>query len=818
MKKGSIIIIAVLIHFLLQNVSGQSPVIQRPADGVSIAGTGVTRIFIPPPKEFYNRSGSKGASIKVYYQGFTSAPKAAYEWAVSILSSLLPANVHFTIRATWGPLVDANVLGSTGVNGYIGGQFIDAINPSVYYPVALAEKIAGKSLNTDAEGDLMMTINSKIPWYTGTDGNTPLDKYDLVTVVLHEMLHGLGFVDSFSSSNSIGSYGLSSIPLIYDTFIEDLNGYLLIDKNHYANNSEELNTAITNGQVYFNGPLLKFYTSGGRARLYAPSTYSAGSSISHLNESSTSRINALMTPIIDRAEAIHSPGAFTMSILGDLGWINTRITHNKFNDTEEHLSSVTMKASVVSDTTFDRDRVGLVYSFNDFSLSDTLFMLPPVSGDTFTVSLPLPAYNTPVSYYFYATDRFGRIYRLPSVAKTTPYKFYIGTDTVKPVLDHKPPEFLFDKTPGLKITASATDNIGIDTVYIEFRKNTGIFKTLGLKYDSLDIFSGTIDIKSLIFTSADSLQYRLVAKDSSSSANIRYLPSSGYFTVKFESLLPVITAYTTNFSGAASEFINRGFSILRPSQFTSEALHTIHPYESPEKDNASIEYTSVLRYPIKVDDSGIVLNYNEIVLIEPGETGSVFGSADFYDYVVVEASGDFGKTWFSMADGYDSRINSSFLNAYNGTMSGNNSTYAGTQDMFLKHTIDIRTFDKFSRGDTLLIRFRLWSDPYAHGWGWAVDDLSIKSVASGVEKLTYEQLKIFPNPGNGMVKTDPGEKHYGRNLKYRVINQTGETVREFSLTGDPDNILDLSSLPPGIYLIILQDGFKISSSRYTKLR
>lgn len=816
MKKGFFIIIALLLFFPVKNSSGQSVIYRGSPSGVSIAGKDVTKIFIPPPKEFYNKSGSKGASIKVYYQGFNTAAKTAFEHAVSILEAILPDNVQFTIRATWGPLVDQNVLGSTAVNGFIGGKFIDALNPSVYYPVSLAEKIAGRSLNTDTEGDILMSINSKILWYTGTDGNVPAEHYDLVTVALHEMLHGLGFIDSFSSSNSIGSYGFGSIPLIYDTFVEDQIGKLLI--NQYPNNSAELHTALTNGQVYFHGPVLDSLTSGVRAFLYAPSTFSSGSSISHLNESTYKFEKGLMTPILNKQEAIHTPGDLALAILGDLGWINTRISHKKYTDTEEPVSSLSVKASVVSDTIFDRDRVGLVYTFSNFAAGDTLFMLPPSSGDTFKVDLPVSVYNKYLSYYFYVTDHFGRVYRLPSAAITEPYRFYIGTDTVKPLLDHKPPEYLFDKTRSLKITATAKDNIGIDTVYVEFRKNKGSIFTSGLKNDSSDFYSGAINLKGFTFTSSDSLQYRLVAKDSSSSANTRYLPSAGYFKVGFESLLPVVTAYTTNFTGATSEFINRGFSIARPSQFTSEALHSLHPYESPEKDDASIQYSSVLKYPIKVDESGIVLIFNEIVLIEPGETGSVYGSADFYDYVVVEASKDFGGTWFSMADGYDSRINSFFLNSYNGSMVGNNSTFTGTQDMFAKRTIDIRTFNKFSIGDTLVVRFRLWSDPYAHGWGWAVEDLSIKSVAAGVNNLNYEKLKIYPNPGNGIIKADPGDEFYGRQLKYRVINQTGNVVREFSFTGDPENTLDISALPPGIYQIIMQDGSKTSISRYAKIR
>ena len=71
----------------------------------------------------------------------------------------------------------------------------------------------------------------------------------------------------------------------------------------------------------------------------------------------------------------------------------------------------------------------------------------------------------------------------------------------------------------------------------------------------------------------------------------------------------------------------------------------------------------------------MLINFNEIVLVEPGETGSVFGSADFYDYVIVEGSKNFGKTWFSLADGYDCRLVSSWETAYNSSIVGQNSTY-----------------------------------------------------------------------------------------------------------------------------------------------
>ena len=161
-----------------------------------------------------------------------------------------------------------------------------------------------------------------------------------MTVVLHELCHGLGFFDSMNTDNTVGWYGIGSLPLIYDTFIENSQGKRLTDTLSFHNYSDELLSELTGGHLFFNGPLLNTYTSGSRARIYAPHTWDSGSSISHLDEDQTFEPNTLMTPFIDMGEAIHDPGKFTLSILGDLGWINTRIIHEAIHDTEEHLNEL----------------------------------------------------------------------------------------------------------------------------------------------------------------------------------------------------------------------------------------------------------------------------------------------------------------------------------------------------------------------------------------------------------------------------------------------------------------------------------------------
>ena len=66
--------------------------------------------------------------------------------------------------------------------------------------------------------------------------------------------------------------------------------------------------------------------------------------------------------------------------------------------------------------------------------------------------------------------------------------------------------------------------------------------------------------------------------------------------------------------------------------------------------------------------------------------------------------------------------------------------------------------DFFSEGDTILIRFRLFSDPYAHGWGWAIDNLRIQFVVSApLTVLSPGNIAVYPNPfsSNFNVVIDP---------------------------------------------------------------
>ena len=201
--------LAIFLIVSILPVRSQDRVYNSSITAVCYAGNKTKRIYIPPPEAFLKKSGTKsGGSVKIYYTGFTSQGETAMEYAKSILETMLPADTKLTILASWEKISTAGVLANCSPTYFVKGSIIDALNPKVYYPIALAEKIAGKSLDDDLEGDLTLRINNSMNWYLGTDGNTPALKYDLVTVALHEICHGLGFFDSMSSDGALGSYGI----------------------------------------------------------------------------------------------------------------------------------------------------------------------------------------------------------------------------------------------------------------------------------------------------------------------------------------------------------------------------------------------------------------------------------------------------------------------------------------------------------------------------------------------------------------------------------------------------------------------------------
>jgi len=266
------------------------------------------------------------ATFDITYTGFSAQAQAAFQAAVDIWSQLISSPATIRVSAVWEPL-GTGVLGSAGANSYwiIGGSI---------YPDALADAVFGSDVGS-GDFDINASFNSTFTdWYMGTDGATPPGQYDLMSVVLHELGHGLGFLgtmlvddgtdtDECDGIDGNGCWGWGSgSPGIYDRFTQDNSAVFLINTGVYANPSAALGAALTSTNVFFSGANTVTANGGMRAELYAPGAWDQGSSYAHLDEDAfpAGTASSLMTPFLGSAEVIHDPGPVTLGLFEDIGW------------------------------------------------------------------------------------------------------------------------------------------------------------------------------------------------------------------------------------------------------------------------------------------------------------------------------------------------------------------------------------------------------------------------------------------------------------------------------------------------------------------
>lgn len=366
-------------------------IVARPNDRYMYvkASDEIQRYYLPPPIEFYKNKQNKtnAATIIVTYTGFSAEAQAAFQYAIDIWASLITSSVPIRVNATYTSL-GSGILGSAGPSTSYTG-FSNQPYANTWYPVALAEKINGDRLNLNTNPDINANFNSDFSnWYFGTDGNTPFTKYDFVSVVLHELCHGLGYVGSFSYSGGVGSWGDPTYhyPYIFDRFIYNGSSQLLINTGIFFNPSTDLGNQLTGNNLWWNGP------NTGTARLYAPAAWSGGSSIYHLDESTypPGSGNNLMTYALANGEAIHSPGSIVLNQMADMGWstsspVTYSISGTIKDGSNNPISGVTVTLSGSSSGSTTTNSSG-VFTFSNLSAGGSYTLTPSKTNYSFSPS------------------------------------------------------------------------------------------------------------------------------------------------------------------------------------------------------------------------------------------------------------------------------------------------------------------------------------------------------------------------------------------------------------------------------------------------
>jgi hypothetical protein len=207
--------------------------------------------------------------------------------------------------------------------------------------------------------DIIVTFDFGYTW--NSDLDAPMSsEYDLGTLVLHELTHGLGFtgLTDAAGNSRIAPFGNPGV------FTDLTNALVRTTDNFYFWNAGftfvGTSDDLSSNKVAFGGTYATAANGGVAPRVYAPSPFSDGSSISHWNV--VSFADQIMKPAFSRGSQQLTYGAVDIGYLRDIGYTieapATPACPNALMVSEQH-TAVLSEIPVVLDEETDLDANGI---------------------------------------------------------------------------------------------------------------------------------------------------------------------------------------------------------------------------------------------------------------------------------------------------------------------------------------------------------------------------------------------------------------------------------------------------------------------------
>ena len=249
----------------------------------------------------------------------------AVQHAANVMGELSESDVEILVGASFDPLLcqTNEVILAQAKPGLFFHSFSGAPHPNTWYPLALANKLAGRDLckgrSCASTPDIFVHFNSKVGttacsgWgnmYLGLDANPPAGAYDLVTITLHELGHGLGFTTGMDLQTGEGLEGLNDVYMLH--LRDSRTGKQFPEMT----NRERAAASRAGSDLRWNGPAVVaasvYLTAGadssGRVKMQV------GESIAHF--SSDLEPDELMEPNVP----FSTEARLTVQLLVDIGW------------------------------------------------------------------------------------------------------------------------------------------------------------------------------------------------------------------------------------------------------------------------------------------------------------------------------------------------------------------------------------------------------------------------------------------------------------------------------------------------------------------
>ena len=254
----------------------------------------------------------------------------AFTYAANLWAARLQSGVTIVVQAKMDPQTCTStsaILGSAGTTT-VHRNFSGAPVANTWYCQALANSLANTDLDP-TNPDISATFNSNLngsagclggrKWYYGYDSSPPGSDIDFITVVTHEIGHGLGFQTFVNLSTGAKFNGFN------DTYMLKLNQLGATPPDYPSmTDAQRVAASISDPNLRWVGASVDAYQllipltaglSGTHVRVHAPNPQQPGSSVSHF--SSAVYPNEIMEPVYTGPN--HNI-ELTLQLMHDIGW------------------------------------------------------------------------------------------------------------------------------------------------------------------------------------------------------------------------------------------------------------------------------------------------------------------------------------------------------------------------------------------------------------------------------------------------------------------------------------------------------------------
>jgi hypothetical protein len=461
----------------------------------------------------------------------------------------------------------------------------------------------------------------------------------------------------------------------------------------------------------------------------------------------------------------------TRGFISSSGYYPT-IATTPLPDTEDTLQTqFEVTAQITSQTPLDPTSLLLFWRAGQGAFNSILLSLTG-NPNEYHAFIPGPFNNQTISYYLVAADTLSFATFSPANAPVDCYQFHVGPDFV-------PPQVVWTDSLGqtiflhdsLRVRAAATDNIGVQSVYLLWQVDTGPVQIVLMTPIAPDTFQGWMNYSCQTY--GQTVHYFVRAVDASTQANMGEGPE--------QTFTPSTTALLDDFEGALGPWMTNG------------------------QWGPSVQYYHTPTHSLEANPAGYYTESNSDTWAQWGDSwdlsGLTFAWVRFWEWHLLQANHDYGRLEVSSDSG-------PWQSLFEVT---------GVDSTFRLRQVSLGAFCGGTSHD-LRVRFRVMTDDTINYMGWFIDDLSLATssivpVAPGDAKVVlpahFALDPIRPNPFNGTAEIRYQVQDAGY-VSLKVYDLSGRLVEilmdGLRQAGEHNATFDGAGLASGLYFVRMQAG------------